>query len=69
MKLRKVKNTCLTIASSVRLSSYRRRIQKLRNKRDKTNKRDKQRSCAQTTSKDTGGSEIRSDGNVTNIQP
>ena len=27
MKLRKVKNTCLQIASSVRLSSYKRRIQ------------------------------------------
>ena len=39
MKLRKVKNTCLPIVSSVRLSSYRRRIQKLRNKRDKLRKR------------------------------
>ena len=39
MKLRKVKNTCLPIVSSVRLSSYRRRIQKLRNKRNKLRKR------------------------------
>ena len=43
MKLRKVKNTCLPIVSSVRLS-YRRGIQKLRNKRNKLrNKRNKLR--------------------------
>ena len=39
MKLRKVKNTCLQIVSSVRLSSHKRRIQKLHNKRDKLSKR------------------------------
>ena len=39
MKLRKVKNICLQIVSSVRLSSYKRRIQKLHNKRDKLSKR------------------------------
>ena len=39
MKLRKVKNTCLPIVSSVRLSSYKRRIQKFRNKRDKLRRR------------------------------
>ena len=67
MKLRKVKNTCLQIVSSVRLSSHKRRIQKLHNKRDKLSKRKKHRPCAQATSKDARGSEIRSDGNVTNI--
>ena len=42
MKLRKVKNTCLPIVPSVRLSSYKCRIQKLRNKRNKLrNKRNK----------------------------
>ena len=39
MKLRKVKNPCLPIVPSVRLSSYKRRIQKLRNKRIKLRKR------------------------------
>ena len=39
MKLRKVKNTCLPIVPSVRLSSYKRRIQKLRNKGNKLRKR------------------------------
>ena len=44
MKLRKVKNTCLPIVPSVRLSSYKCRIQKLRNKRNKLrNKRNKLR--------------------------
>ena len=68
MKLRKVKNPCLPIVPSVRLSSYKRRIQKLRNKRNKLRKR-KNTDHAQrlTTSKDARSSEIRSDGNVTNI--
>ena len=39
MKLRKVKNTCLPTVSSIRLCSYKRRIQKFRNKRDKLRKR------------------------------
>ena len=39
MKLRKVKNTCLPTVSSVRLCSYKRRIQKFRTKRDKLRKR------------------------------
>ena len=44
MKLRKVKNTCLPIVPSVRLSSYKCRIQKLRNKRNELrNKRNKLR--------------------------
>ena len=39
MRLRKVKNRCLLIVPSVHLSSYKRRIQKVRNKHKKLHKR------------------------------